>query len=95
MSKKKPFVYTPNQQFLHSINNRIRGLTVEVNMGKHYEGELQRMQEAWADVRGKMSDEEFAAFDAHENRVLTPAELAAETARIAKAMEENKDKVSI
>ena len=77
------------------INNRIRGLTIDVNTGKPFEAELKRMHEAWADVRSKMSDQEFAEFDAHENRVLTPAEIAAEAARIAKAMEENKDKVSI
>jgi hypothetical protein len=92
---KKEFVYTVNQQYLHNINNRIRGLTSDIANGKPYENELVRIQAAWADVRSKMSDEEFNELDKHENRVLTPAELAAEAKATIARMAENKDKVSI
>lgn len=93
--KKKVFVYTANQRYLHNINLRIGGLTTEINLGKPYEAELARMQAAWTDVRSKMTDEEFNELEAHDNRVLTPAELAAEAKETAARMAENRDKVSI
>jgi hypothetical protein len=92
---KKVFVYTANQRYLHNINLRIGGLTTDINLGKPYEGELVRMQAAWADVRSKMTDEEFNELEAHDNRVLTPAEIAAEAKETAARMAENRDKVSI
>lgn len=97
--KKTTFEYTIEQSNLRGINKRINGLRVQINSNHPdiagAKSELARMQFAYADVRSKMSDEEFNLMYAHENRVLTVAEQAAEAKALSIKMSENRDKVSI
>ena len=95
MSKKKTFNYTTEQRHLHNCQLRINGLTVDTNMGKPYQFELDRLNAARTEILSRMSEEDLVAMQAYENRVLTVAERAAEAKALAKAMSENRDSPSI
>ncbi len=86
------FNRSTEQDNLHMINLRMNGVRIS---NPENEAELRRLQMAWDDVRSRISDEDFAKMQAHENRVLTPAEQAAEAKAVANAMESNRDKPSI
>lgn len=90
---KPIFEYTAEQNNLRMINLRMSGLRINPTLGS--DRELKRLQMAWDDVRSRISDADYAAMQAHENRVLTPAEQAAEAKAIAERMAENRDKPSI
>lgn len=92
---KPTFTYTIEQKNLHNCQNRINGLTSGVKSGLPYQAELNRMLAAREDILTRISEADLAAMQAHENRVLTPAEKAAEAKALAEAMSENRDKPSI
>ena len=92
---KVTFTYTLEQRHLHDCQSRINGLTVDVNMGLPHQSELNRMLAARADILTRISATDLAAMEAHENRVLSVAEKAAEAKALVKAMSENRDKPSI
>lgn len=92
---KPTFTYTVEQKHLHDCNLRINGLTVGVNMGKPYHAELNRHIAAREDILTRISKADLDAMQAHENRVLTPAEKAAEAKALAERMAENRDSPSI
>jgi hypothetical protein len=92
---KVTFTYNTEQQHLRNYQLRINGLTVSVNMGKPYQTELNRMIAAREDILTRISETDLAAMQAHENRVLTPAEKAAEAKALAERMSENRDSSSI
>ncbi len=94
-SSEKRFVYTTEQQHLHNCEMRMRGLEVEIKSGKPYEADLERVLAAREDILSRMPEAELAAMVAHETRVLTPAERAAEAKALAEQMAENRDKPSI
>lgn len=85
--------FTTMQNYVRTIEGRIASLNIY--KAKGYEAEVERMKFALADVIKSMPKEELDALRAVQNKVLTPAERAAEATRIAKAMEENRDKPSI
>jgi hypothetical protein len=95
MSSKTSFSYNTEQRHLRNCQLRINGLTVSVNMGKPYQSELNRHIAAREDILTRISETDLAAMQAHENRVLTPAEKAAEAKALAEAMSANRDKPSI
>lgn len=64
-------------------------------MGKPYQTELNRMIAARADIITRIPEAELAAMQAHENRVLTVAEKAAEAKALVEAMSANREKSSI
>lgn len=92
---KKTFTYTTEQRHLHDCQSRINGLTVEVNLGLPHQSELTRMLAAREDILTRISETDLAAMQAHENRVLTVAEKAAEAKELVKRMSENRDSPSI
>lgn len=92
---KPTFTYTVEQKHLHDCNLRIHGLTVGVKMGQPYQSELDRHLAAREDILTRISETDLAAMQAHENRVLTPAEKAAEAKALAERMAENRDSPSI
>ena len=92
---KPIFKYNTEQQHLRNCQLRITGLTVSVNMGKPYQSELNRMIAARADILTRISATDLAAMEAHENRVLTVAERAAEAKALVEKMSENRDSSSI
>lgn len=92
---KAPFIYTAEQKNLRSCQSRINGLTVSVKSGLPYQSELNRMIAAREDILTRISEADLAAMQAHENRVLSPAEKAAEAKALAEAMAANRDKPSI
>jgi hypothetical protein len=92
---KPTFTYTVEQKHLHDCNLRINGLTVSINTGLPYEAELKRHLAAREDILTRISEADLAAMQAHENRVLTPAEKAAEAKALAERMAENRDSPSI
>ena len=92
---KVTFTYNTEQQHLRNCQLRINGLTVSVNMGKPYQTELNRMIAAREDILTRISETDLAAMQAHEKRVLTPAEKAAEAKALAERMSENRDSSSI
>lgn len=92
---KPIFTYTLEQTNLRNCQNRINGLTSSVKSGLPYQSELDRMIAAREDIISRMSEADLAAMQAHENRVLSPAEKAAEAKALADAMSENRDKPSI
>lgn len=92
---KPPFTYTIEQKNLRDCQSRINGLTVSVKSGLPYQAELNRMIAAREDILTRISETDLAAMQAHESRVLTPAEKAAEAKALADAMAENRDKPSI
>jgi microcompartment protein CcmL/EutN len=85
--------FTTKQNYVRTIEGRIASLNIYKEAG--YEAEVQRMEFALADVIANMPEGELDALRAIQNKVLTPAEKAAESTRIAKQMEENRDKPSI
>jgi hypothetical protein len=85
--------FTTKQNYIRTIEGRIASLNIYKEAG--YEAEVQRMEFALADVIANMPEGELDALRAIQNKVLTPAEKAAESTRIAKQMEENRDKPSI
>lgn len=92
---KVAFTYNTEQQHLHNCQQRINGLTISVRNGFPYQAELNRMIAARDDILTRISATDLAAMEAHENRVLTVAEKAAEAKALAIAMSENRDKPSI
>lgn len=92
--KKPAFTFTQEQQYLHMARCRLNGLESANRAGEEVGGELVRIQAAYDEIRGRMSDEDFNAYNAHVNRVLTPAELAAEAKLIAERMSENRERPS-
>ena len=84
---------TTKQNYVCTIEGRISSLNIYKTQG--YEGEVERMKFALADVISNMSEGELDALRAIQNKVLTPAEKAAEATRMRKQMEENRDKPSI
>lgn len=92
---KPTFIYTIEQTNLRNCQNRINGLTSSVKSGLPYQAELNRMIAARKDIISRISETDLAAMQAHENRVLSPAEKAAEAKALADAMSENRDKPSI
>ncbi len=89
------FKYNTEQQNLHNCQLRINGLTTDINCGMPYQAELERMIAAKEDILTRISEKDLAAMVAHESRVLSPAERAAEAKAIANAMEQNRDRPSI
>ena len=85
--------FTTKQNYIRTIEGRIASLNIYKEAG--YEAEVQRMEFALADVIANMPEGELDALRAIQNKVLTPAEKAAESTRISKQMEENRDKPSI
>ena len=92
---KPIFKYNTEQQHLHNCQLRINGLEVSIKSGFSYQTELNRMLAAREDILTRISEADLAAMQAHENRVLTPAEKAAEAKALAEAMAANRDKPSI
>jgi DNA mismatch repair protein MutH len=60
-----------------------------------YHVERERMLAARADILTRISETDLAAMEAHENRVLTVAEKAAEAKALVEAMSANREKSSI
>lgn len=85
--------FTTKQNYVRTIEGRIASLNIYKESG--YEAEVQRMEFALADVIANMPEGELDALRAIQNKVLTPAEKAVEATRVAKQMEENRDKPSI
>jgi hypothetical protein len=92
---KPIFKYNTEQQHLRSCQLRINGLTTDINRGLPYQTELNRMIAARADIITRIPEAELAAMQAHENRVLTVAEKAAEAKALVEAMSANREKSSI
>jgi hypothetical protein len=89
------FIYNTEQKHLRNCQLRINGLTTDINRGFPYQTELNRMIAARADILARIPEADLAAMQAHENRVLTPAELAAEAKAVVEAMSANRDSPSI
>ena len=92
---KATFTYNTEQQHLRNCQLRINGLTTDINRGFPYQTELNRMLAARADIITRIPEAELAAMQAHENRVLTVAEKAAEAKALVEAMSANREKSSI
>jgi hypothetical protein len=100
MSKKETLVYTADQHHLHTCNLRIQGIKTQIVTGFVTDNslallEIARLEAAHDEIIARMSDADYKAFDAHENRVLTPAERASEAKQILENMSANRDKPSI
>lgn len=87
--------YNIIQRQLRACELRHQGLSNALSRGEPVGGEHSRISIARMEIRGRMTDTELAAYEAHENRVLTPAQIAEEAKRQIKAMNENRDKPSI
>jgi hypothetical protein len=92
---KVTFTYNTEQQHLRNCQQRINGLTTDINRGLPYHVERERMLAAREDILTRISATDLAAMEAHENRVLTVAERAAEAKELAARMSENRDSPSI
>ena len=92
---KPIFKYTTEQQHLRNCQLRINGLTTDINRGRPFQTELNRLTAARADILSRISATDLAAMEAHENRVLTVAEKAAEAKALVERMSENRDSSSI
>lgn len=92
---KPLFTYTTEQQHLRNCQNRINGLEVSIKTGLPYHAELTRHIAARDDILTRISEADLTAMVAHESRVLSPAEKAAEAKKLAEQMAENRDKPSI
>jgi hypothetical protein len=92
---KVTFTYNTEQQHLRSCQLRINGLTTDISRGLPYQTELNRLIAARADILTRISATDLAAMEAHENRVLTVAERAAEAKALVARMSENRDSSSI
>ena len=89
------FTYNTEQQHLRNCQLRINGLTTDINRGLPFQTELNRLIAARADILTRISETDLAAMEAHENRVLTVAERAAEAKALVEKMSENRDSSSI
>lgn len=87
--------YNTIQRQLRACELRYRGLTNAVSRGELAHSEHARISQARAEIRARMTDDEIAVYEAHENRVLTTAQIAEEAKNQIKAMNENRDKPSI
>ena len=92
---KVTFTYNTEQQHLRSCQLRINGLTTDINRGLPYQSELNRLTAARADILTRISATDLAAMVAHETRVLTVAERAAEAKALVERRSENRDSSSI
>jgi hypothetical protein len=92
---KPIFKYTTEQQHLRNCQLRINGLTTDINRGLPFQTELNRLVSARKDILTRISATDLAAMEAHENRVLTVAEKAAEAKALVERMSENRDSSSI
>ena len=92
---KPIFKYTTEQQHLRNCQLRISGLLIDIKRGLPYQTELNRLTAARADILTRISATDLAAMVAHENRVLTVAEKAAEAKALVERMSENRDSSSI
>lgn len=92
---KPIFKYNTEQQHLRNCQQRINGLTISVSNGFPYQSELNRLIAARADILTRISATDLAAMEAHENRVLTVAERAAEAKALVERLSENRDSSSI
>jgi hypothetical protein len=92
---KVTFTYSTDQRHLRNCQLRINGLTTDINRGLPYQTELSRLTAARADILSRISATDLAAMEAHENRVLTVAERAAEAKALVERMSENRDSSSI
>ena len=92
---KPIFKYTTEQQHLRNCQQRINGLTIDIKRGLPFQTELNRLIAARADILTRISATDLAAMEAHENRVLTVAERAAEAKALVERMSENRDSSSI
>jgi hypothetical protein len=95
--EKVKFTYTQKQDAFRRVRARLGGLRIEANthgLNDRLAAEIQRLEQAEAQVRSEMTDAEYDAQMAHENRVLSVAELAAEAKAAIAAMDANKDKPS-
>ena len=92
---KPIFTYNTEQQHLRNCQQRINGLTIAVRGGQPYQVELDRVTAAREDILTRISATDLAAMEAHENRVLTVAERAAEAKALVARMSENRDSSSI
>ena len=92
---KVTFTYNTEQQHLRNCQLRINGLTTDINRGLPFHTELTRLIAARADILTRISATDLAAMEAHENRVLTVAERAAEAKALVERMSENRDSSSI
>ena len=92
---KPIFKYNAEQQHLRNCQLRINGLTTDINRGRPFQTELNRLTAARADILSRISATDLAAMEAHENRVLTVAEKAAEAKALVERMSENRDSSSI
>jgi hypothetical protein len=92
---KVTFTYNTEQQHLRNCQQRINGLTTDISRGLPYQTELNRMIAARADILTRISETDLAAMQAHENRVLSAAEIAAEAKAVIARMAENRDSSSI
>ena len=79
------------QTYLRRIDARIKNLSNEAPGST----EMARMKAARADVAGRMSKEDLAAYDKATNVTKTKAQLAAEAEAERVAMEANRDKPAI
>ena len=92
---KVTFTYNTEQQHLRNCQQRINGLTTEINRGFPHQVERERLLAARADILTRISATDLAAMKAHENRVLSVAERAAEAKALVEKMSENRDSSSI
>ena len=92
---KPIFTYTTEQNHLRSCQNRINGLEVAIKSGYPHQSELNRMIAAKEDILTRISETDLAAMVAHETRVLTVAEKAAEAKALVERLSENRDSSSI
>jgi hypothetical protein len=92
---KPIFKYNTEQQHLRNCQLRINGLTTDINRGLPFQTELNRLVSARKDILTRISATDLAAMEAHENRVLTVAEKAAEAKALVERMSENRDSSSI
>ena len=92
---KPIFKYNTEQQHLRNCQQRINGLTIDIKRGLPFQTELNRLVSARKDILTRISATDLAAMEAHENRVLTVAEKAAEAKALVERMSENRDSSSI
>jgi hypothetical protein len=92
---KVTFTYNTEQQHLRNCQHRINGLLIDIKRGLPYQTELNRLTAAREDILTRISATDLAAMVAHETRVLTVAERAAEAKALVERMSENRDSSSI
>lgn len=82
---------TPNQSNLGLVDTRIRGLKIHSPQSP----ELDRMKAARAEIVGRMTKDELAAYDKAVNAAKSDEQLRAEAEAERIAMEANKDRPPI